>query len=132
MPAGTWPGALDASHGQAAAGGSLRETLHAAACFTAISVSFLIYGLLQERLMTVAFGDGDGEPFTSSLFIVFCNRLVTCTTALVVLKFKRESIGPVAPLQSYAVVSLANLVSSTCQYDSLKCGPFSAGTCGRI
>jgi hypothetical protein len=42
------------------------EAVHASACFIAISLSFLVYGVLQERMMTVGFG-AQRELFTSSL-----------------------------------------------------------------
>jgi adenosine 3'-phospho 5'-phosphosulfate transporter B2 len=96
-----------------------RETLKAVACFVGISVSFLVYGVLQERTMTIGFGP-ENELFTFSLFLVFCNRLLTSLIALLVLMGHSRQIAPVAPLHSYAAVSIGNLVASTCQYDSLK------------
>lgn len=96
-----------------------REALHAAACFLAISLSFLVYGVLQERMMTIGFGP-DRELFKFSLFIVFCNRLLTSGIAFLVQLMQRGSVQPVAPLQAYAAVSCGNLIASTCQYDSLK------------
>lgn len=101
------------------ASSNVRDALHASACFVAISLSFLVYGVLQERMMTVGFGP-DRDLFTSSLFIVFCNRLFTTAVSLLVLLAQPSKIQPVAPVQSYAAVSFANLVASTCQYDSLK------------
>lgn len=95
------------------------ETLHAAGCFVAISLSFVVYGVLQERMMTVGFGEKQ-DRFIWSLFIVFCNRLLTCSIALGLQLIQRRSILPVAPIMSYAAVSFGNLVASTCQYDSLK------------
>jgi solute carrier family 35 (adenosine 3'-phospho 5'-phosphosulfate transporter), member B2 len=69
--------------------------------------------------MTVGFGDKH-EKFTWSLFIVFCNRLLTCSISLGLQIIQRRSVLPVAPIMSYGAVSVANLVASTCQYDSLK------------
>ena len=104
------------------------EAVHATACFVAISLSFLVYGVLQERMMTVGFG-AERELFKSSLFMVFCNRLLTSGIALLVaLMQPNDSVRPVAPLQSYAAVSFANLVASTCQYDSLKYVSFALQT----
>lgn len=95
------------------------ETFHAVGCFVAISLSFVVYGVLQERMMTVGFGE-NGELFSWSLFIVFCNRLLTCIISFGLLVIQRKSIKPVAPVPAYAAVSFGNLVASTCQYDSLK------------
>lgn len=41
---------------------------------------------------------------------------------------QRQDISPVAPLQAYALVSVGNLVASTCQYDSLKYVSFALQT----
>ena len=97
----------------------LLETVHACGCFVAISLSFVVYGVLQERMMTVGFGDKQ-ELFSWSLFIVFCNRFLTCIISFGLLVIQRKSITPVAPIPAYAAVSFGNLVASTCQYDSLK------------
>lgn len=97
----------------------LLETVHAVGCFVAISLSFVVYGVLQERMMTVGFGQKQ-ELFSWSLFIVFCNRLLTCIISFGLLVIQRKAIRPVAPIPAYAAVSFGNLVASTCQYDSLK------------
>jgi solute carrier family 35 (adenosine 3'-phospho 5'-phosphosulfate transporter), member B2 len=86
-----------------------------------------VYGVLQERMMTVGFGP-NRELFKSSLFMVFCNRLLTSGISLLVALMQPDSVRPVAPLQSYAAVSFANLVASTCQYDSLKYVSFALQT----
>jgi len=36
---------------------------------------------MQERIMTLPFGEA-GETFKSSLFLVLCNRLMTCCVAI--------------------------------------------------
>jgi solute carrier family 35 (adenosine 3'-phospho 5'-phosphosulfate transporter), member B2 len=69
--------------------------------------------------MTISFGPSR-ELFSSSLFIVFCNRLMTSAVSVLVLMMQSGPVTPVAPIHSYAAVSFANLVASTCQYDSLK------------
>ena len=79
-----------------------------------MSLSFLVYGVLQERVMTVGFGDQQ-ELFRWSLFVVFCNRLVTCGVAVIVMFVNKKALWPVAPLPAYAAISLGNLVASTCQ-----------------
>lgn len=38
--------------------------------------SLLLYGVLQERIMTQPYGEGAGENFKYSVFLVLCNRLV--------------------------------------------------------
>lgn len=53
-------------------------------CFVGVVGSLLLYGVLQERVMTMPFvgKDGTEEQFGYSLFLVFCNRAVTCVVAV--------------------------------------------------
>ena len=41
----------------------------------AVTLSLLVYGVLQERIMTVGFGPAQ-ELFSASIFLVLCNRCV--------------------------------------------------------
>lgn len=79
--------------------------------------SLLVYGLLQERIMTVPYGT---EMFTVSVFLVFCNRLVAIIFATGMIWQKDESITCVAPFWKYLAVSLSNVAASTCQYEALR------------
>ena len=121
----SWPSI--AAFRPAQAPSQARQAIHASACFLSICLAFLVYGVLQERVMTVGFGK-ERELFTSSLFVVFCNRLMTCCISVLVALIQSGGVQPKAPLQSYAAVSFANLVASTCQYDSLKYVSFAMQT----
>lgn len=68
--------------------------------------------------MTIGFG-ANKEIFNHSIFLVLCNRLVTCALAIGYLAATRASVLPAAPLQSYAAVSLTNVVATSCQYEAL-------------
>ena len=48
---------------------------------------------------------GEGEHFKATLFIVMCNRLVTCFVAVILLFSTGQVITPQAPLWNYAAVS---------------------------
>lgn len=63
--------------------------------------------LLQERIIAEEYigPDGKGERFKATLFIVMCNRLVTCAVALSLLISSELSLKPQAPLWNYAAVS---------------------------
>lgn len=87
--------------------------------FVAITACFSVYSLIQERLMTVGFGPED-EIFTFSTFIVLINRLVTCGTSAGVLYYLGLSLEPAAPVTLFAVPSVANVISSSAQYEALK------------
>lgn len=79
--------------------------------------SLLVYGLLQERVMTVPYG---GELFTVSVFLVLCNRLVAIFFAMGMIWQKDESIQCAAPFWKYLAVSFSNVVASSCQYEALR------------
>ncbi|KXZ52167.1 hypothetical protein GPECTOR_10g796 [Gonium pectorale] len=94
----------------------------------------MLYGVLQERIMTMPFGEGaSGEVFKYSLFLVLCNRLTTCAVAIVMLLYdgKYSEIKPVAPIWTYFAVSLSNVVATTCQYEALKYVSFPVQTLGK-
>jgi adenosine 3'-phospho 5'-phosphosulfate transporter B2 len=82
-----------------------------------IILSLVVYGLLQERLMTIPYG---GELFTVSAFLVFCNRVLNVVYAWLMMVATREEFHNSAPMWKYAIVSLSNLVASLCHYESLK------------
>ncbi|KAJ3676510.1 hypothetical protein LUZ60_003922 [Juncus effusus] len=85
-----------------------------------IMSSLVIYGILQEKIMKVPYGNKKEERFKYSLFLVFCNRLTTSTVSAVVLLATNKSVNPVAPISRYAVVSVSNIIATTCQYEALK------------
>jgi adenosine 3'-phospho 5'-phosphosulfate transporter B2 len=60
------------------------------------------------------------EFFKYSLFIVFCNRLLTCSVCMLIILVRQEDMRPVAPLYKYAGVSLSNVLATSCQYEALK------------
>ena len=49
------------------------EAARDAAGIIVVTLSLLIYGVLQERIMTVGFGPAQ-ELFSASIFLVLCNR----------------------------------------------------------
>lgn len=86
-------------------------------------VSYLTWGVLQERVMTRSYGatdtEGSGERFKDSQFLVFMNRILALTVAglcCVVFKQPRHA----APMYKYSFASLSNILSSWCQYEALK------------
>eukprot|EP01108_Squamamoeba_japonica_P005967 TRINITY_DN4806_c0_g1_i1.p1 TRINITY_DN4806_c0_g1~~TRINITY_DN4806_c0_g1_i1.p1 ORF type:complete len:374 (+),score=87.50 TRINITY_DN4806_c0_g1_i1:43-1122(+) len=99
---------------------------------------FLMYGVVQERIMTKPYGeDADGKAvyFTTSAFLVLNNRLVTMCVAILLALWKGESTRPIAPLFAYGGVSLSNFIATWCQYEALKSISFptqTLGKCGKI
>jgi len=79
----------------------------------------VIYGLLQERIMSVPYGD-PGEDFTDSVFLVLCNRLVAVVFAFTMAVGHCEPLANKAPLWKYLAISFSSVYASTCQYEALK------------
>ncbi|PWZ04007.1 hypothetical protein Zm00014a_031737 [Zea mays] len=84
-----------------------------------IMSTLLVYGVLQEKIMRVPYGV-EKEFFRYSLFLVFCNRITTSMVSAMVLLASKKSLDPVAPLHKYGVVSISNILTTTCQYEALK------------
>ena len=85
-------------------------------CAVGLNVSFCIWGLLQERILTQTY---DGEFFHHSYGLVFLNRLGGLVlSACLVYYFKIEWVK--SPLWEYSFPSVANMLSSWCQYKALE------------
>lgn len=96
-----------------------RQALELGLFGVGITACFVVYSVIQERLMTVGFG-AQHEKFKHSMFIVLVNRVVTCLVAVAVLLFWDISLEPAAPVLLFAIPSLANVISSMASYEALK------------
>lgn len=86
-----------------------------------IMSTLVIYGVLQEKIMRVPYNNGEvKEYFTFSLFLVFCNRITTSAVSMVALLASKKTVDPVAPVYKYCLVSVSNILTTTCQYEALK------------
>jgi len=93
-------------------------------CFGGLQASYLMWGLLQEKIMTQLY---DGQQFTDSQFLVFVNRILALVIAWVYLiVFERPNANPKlrtireAPLYKYSYCAFSNIMSSWFQYEALK------------
>lgn len=94
---------------------------------------FLAYALLQERIMTMPWGD-DGEMFTYSAYLVLSNRVVALAVAASILLYNGQSLRNTAPLHKYFFISISNFAATFCQYEALKYVTFPTQTlakCGK-
>jgi adenosine 3'-phospho 5'-phosphosulfate transporter B2 len=110
------------------------ETIQICWCAFGIVGCLMLYGVLQERIMTEPFGEGAAaEMFKYSLFLVLFNRLSSCAVAVAALlaSGKISELKPVAPIYTYAIVSISNVVATTCQYEALKYVSFPVQTLGK-
>ncbi|MDP2434765.1 MAG: hypothetical protein Q8P67_03390 [archaeon] len=98
-------------------------------CASGLITCFLAYGVLQERLMTLPFGEeSKAEVFSSSEFLVMMNRIVAVLVALACLGLTQQPFRPQAAVTNYMAISFANTVGALCQYESLKYVSFPSQT----
>lgn len=89
--------------------------------FFGLQISFLSWGVLQEKVMTQKYINSEGESgyFKDSQFLVFVNRILAfCMSGIVVLC--RRQPRHKCPMYKYSFCSLSNIMSSWCQYEALK------------
>ena len=85
-------------------------------CAFGLHVSFSIWGLLQERMLTFPY---DGDYFVYSFGLVFITRVGGLLLSGILMFLNREDWVS-TPLYEYAFPSVANMLSSWCQYEALK------------
>lgn len=93
-------------------------------CFyvTGLLLSYLTWGVLQERVIVYEYKENElekGERFKNSQFIVFANRLLAFVVAIVAMLVLRQPTHK-APVYKYLYSSFSNIMSSWCQYEALK------------
>ncbi|XP_031636120.1 adenosine 3'-phospho 5'-phosphosulfate transporter 1 [Contarinia nasturtii] len=109
-------------------------------CFFGLMTSYLVWGLLQEKIITQPYitvtpeGHRFEEHFHDSQFLVFTNRMLSFFIGLVYLCVKNKmqqnspssaiaTIGQItgsAPLFKYSFASFSNIMSAWFQYEALK------------
>jgi adenosine 3'-phospho 5'-phosphosulfate transporter B2 len=116
----------------------LSRNTRLALCVLGIMGFFVLYGVLQERIMTTPYGiDANGEPiyFEETTFLVLSNRLFAAAVAICILLYRGQSIRNTAPLYKYFGVSISNFSATYCQYEALKYVNFptqTLGKCGKM
>ncbi|XP_063297634.1 adenosine 3'-phospho 5'-phosphosulfate transporter 1 [Pelobates fuscus] len=91
-------------------------------CAAGLQVSYLTWGVLQERVMTRTYSTEVGkvgERFRDSQFLVFMNRILALTVAGIYCAVTKQPRHG-APMYKYSFASLSNILSSWCQYEALK------------
>ncbi|KAJ8642310.1 hypothetical protein MRB53_019004 [Persea americana] len=99
----------------------LRENKTAKGVFAVggIMTTLVIYGILQEKIMRVPYGENK-EYFKYSLFLVFCNRITTSAVSAGALLSSKKALEPAVPIYKYCAISISNILTTTCQYEALK------------
>ncbi|KAA8543947.1 hypothetical protein F0562_021876 [Nyssa sinensis] len=100
---------------------ALKENKFLKGVFAVVGImsTLVIYGVLQEKIMRVPYGPNN-EYFKDSLFLVFCNRIMTSAASAGALLASKKALDPVAPVYKYCLVSVTNILTTTCQYEALK------------
>eukprot|EP00794_Sanderia_malayensis_P020044 gene20044-22011_t len=100
-------------------------------CAVGLQITYLTWGVLQERVMTKKYGTGtNAEKFRESEFLVFINRISAMTVAFVCMLVKRQGKHR-APFYKYLFSSFSNILSSWCQYEALKFVSFPTQVLGK-
>lgn len=121
------PAKPTAAEGDGPSGGPQRSKLmHAVMliyCSLGLLVSYLLWGIFQERIMSTQYPTG---KFESSNFLVFSNRMFALMVAFPMMflhknpdKPHQQGLGN-APFFKYGLTSLSNTLSSWCQLEALK------------
>lgn len=100
---------------------ALNEALLLMFYFTGLQISFLSWGVLQEKIMTQKYLNADNEEghFKDSQFLVFVNRILAFCISGIYVWCKRQPRHK-CPYYKYIYCSLSNIMSSWCQYEALK------------
>ncbi|XP_039263557.2 adenosine 3'-phospho 5'-phosphosulfate transporter 1-like [Styela clava] len=102
-------------------------------CAVGLQVSYLTWGVIQERIMTIEYGKTDdtpGEKFGNSQFLVFVNRSLAFIVAGLYIAFTRQPRHG-CPLHKFSYSSISNIMSSWFQYEALKYVSFPTQVLGK-
>jgi hypothetical protein len=97
-------------------------------CVISLNVTFIIWGVLQERMLTRRYPRYTGEFFTYSYALVFTNRFWTLIMSSILLVYFKPKRSSSTVIYEYAFPSISNMLSSWCQYESLRYVSFPAVT----
>lgn len=89
-------------------------------CFAGLQVSYLTWGILQEKIMTQEYhNESETGKFSDSQFLVFVNRVLAFIFAGTYILISTQP-KHIAPLYKYSYCSFSNIMSSWFQYEALK------------
>ena len=107
-----------------------RNLVTFASCAIGLNISFVIWGLYQEKIMVQTYSTNGGLTqfkFMNSQFLVLSNRtssFLLSATALIIsfilLPPARKFVLFNAPYYTYLLCALTNVISSWCQIEALK------------
>ncbi|KAL7487841.1 hypothetical protein ACHAW6_013416 [Cyclotella cf. meneghiniana] len=99
-----------------------------AICAIMLNLTFVVWGLLQERMLTRRYPRHSGEYFTYSYALVFTNRFWTLVMSGLLLLYFKPRTSRTTVIYEYSFPSISNMLSSWCQYEALRYVSFPAVT----
>jgi len=97
-------------------------------CSVMLNVTFVLWGALQERMLTRRYPRFTGEYFTYSYALVFTNRFWTLIMSGLLMLYLKPRGSQTTVIYEYSFPSISNLLSSWCQYEALRYVSFPATT----
>jgi len=97
-------------------------------CAVVLNVTFVLWGVLQERMLTRRYPRQTGEYFTYSYALVFTNRFWTMILAGLLMIYISPKKSQTTVIYEYSFSAISNMMSSWCQYEALKYVSFPAST----
>ncbi|KAL9190233.1 hypothetical protein ACHAXT_007444 [Thalassiosira profunda] len=99
-----------------------------AICAFMLNLTFVSWGLLQERMLTRRYPRHTGEYFTYSYALVFTNRFWTLIMSGMMMLYFKPRTSRSTVIYEYSFPSISNMLSSWCQYEALRYVSFPAVT----
>ena len=99
-----------------------------ALCVLMLNVTFVTWGVLQERMLTRRYPRYTGEFFIYSYALVFTNRFWTLIMSGMLMLYLRPTRSSSTVIYEYSFPSISNMLSSWCQYEALRYVSFPAVT----
>lgn len=97
-------------------------------CIVMLNLTFVAWGVLQERMLTRKYPRLTGEYFTYSYALVFTNRCWTVIMSGGLLMYLKPRWSRSTVIYEYSFPSISNMLSSWCQYEALQYVSFPAVT----
>jgi hypothetical protein len=97
-------------------------------CVIMLNVTFVTWGVLQERMLTRRYPRFTGEFFTYSYALVFTSRFWTLIMSGFLMIYLKPRRSSTTIIYEYSFPSISNMLSSWCQYESLRYVSFPAVT----
>jgi adenosine 3'-phospho 5'-phosphosulfate transporter B2 len=97
-------------------------------CSLMLNATFVMWGALQERMLTRRYPRYTGEYFTYSYALVFTNRFWTLIMSGILLIYLKPRRSKSTVIYEYSFPSISNMLSSWCQYEALRYVSFPATT----